>query len=293
MEFTQAGMQVLPMDEQRQNTVLAGYGMFEIRGFIGEHKNRQHLGFYNVTTRIDTSSGRPKPIITWLRDNQAVCRVESKANGVGVGYIPDDPWWFNRVKLLGLEKVYKLTALHTKDGVVPGDVVKKQISLLRDRLMHETVVYRILRDGIGVSDRGTKVQAEKELNSFKMVQIQTDATTGQQKPVNMDTSEYQIVEIKAMAFRPEITALVKKYRGLENGWTSCLEFHEIRKEVIAKFNEIETLPQVQATPESSLKDALSSLSKEEKIALLKNILSDDEPKEAKKKSKAKPEEVEV
>jgi glutaredoxin-related protein len=293
MEFTQAGMQVMPMDEQRQNTVLAGFSMFEIRGFIGEHKNRQSVGMYNVTTRMDTSSGRPRPITQWLRDNQSVCRIESKANGVGVGYIPDDPWWYNRVKLLSLEKVYTITGLHTSKGVVPGDVVKKQLNLLRNRLMHETVAYRILRDGVGVSDRDTKAQAEKEMNSFKMVQIQTDATTGKQVPVNIDTSEYEIIEIKAMAFRPEIVELVKKYKGSEFGWTDSLEFREIRKEVIAQFNEIETLPQVQATPEASLKDALSSLSKEEKIALLKNILSDDEPKDTKKKSKAKPEEVEV
>jgi len=291
MEFTQAGMQVLPMDELRQNSVMAGLGMFEVRGFIGEHRSPMIMGFFNVSTKIDTSSGRPIPNVKWHTGNEAIIRIESKANGVGVGYIPDDPWWHNRVSLLSFSKVYDLMALHTNNGVLPGASVKKQIAMLRDRLMEETTVYRILKDGVPVSDRDTKKEAEREMDSFKMVQLRTDATTGLQRPIDMNTSEYEIIEIKGTGFRKEITELVKKYRGLEYGWTECLEFQKIQEEIMEKFNEIETAPAI-SSPGAFIKDAMSGLSKEEKIALLKNILNDDEPKE-KKKSKTKPEEVEV
>lgn len=293
MEFTQAGMTVLPMDELRQNSVMAGLGMFELRGFIGEHRSPMILGFYNVATRIDTSSGRPEPSVTWHTGNEAIIRAESRANGVGVAYIPDDPWWHNRVKLLSFSKVYDIIALHTNKGVLPGTSVKKQMTMLRDRLMEETTVYRILKDGMPVSDRNTKKEAERELDSFKMVRLQMDSTTGIQKPIDINTSEYEIVEVKGIGFRKEILDLEKKYRGLQYGWTECLEFQKIQEEIMAKFNEIEAVPAI-ATPEASLKDALGGLSKAEKIALLKNILSDDKPEEEKpKKSKNKPEEVEV
>ena len=287
MEFTQTGLQVLPMNERQQNSVIAGIPMFEIRGFIGEEKIQQMHGPFNVHTTMDTSEGRARPIVNWLNGNRAIIQIESRKSGVGVSYFPDDPWWHNRIYLLGLSKVFSIAALHTNKGVIPGDVVMQQLKLLNDRIKEETTMYRILKDGFPISDRDTKIKAEKEIESMKMVSIQLDSTTGQQRPVALNTSVFEIVEIKVSDFKPEIKKLAKEYRNLEYGWTECPEFQAIKKDIIAKFKELQAPPvQQQVNPVESLKDMLSGISKEEKMALLTSILGgDDTAKEEKTAAK--------
>lgn len=300
MELTQSGMSVMPMEEGHKNSIFAGINIIEIRGYVGQYKSRTMLGFTNVSTKIDMSMGEPKPRVTWHTSNAATARLESGKNGIGVAYFPDDPWWTNRIRLIDKDKVLKVAALHTSQGVVPGGVIEAQIRALEERLREDVVRYRILENGIPKSDRDTREEAEDEIESFNMLQTSIDARTGQMKAVNLNKKRYTIIEIKHRAFRQEIKDLIKKYRNLEHGWTECAEFRKIQNELVAEFknNKSEAISQ-EATPKSlaEILKEMAGMSKAEKAALLKTVLGDDEETEPevkpKRTAKKAPEKVET
>lgn len=294
MDLTQSGINVLDMSEDQKNSVLAGVPMIEARAFIGQHKTRPKMGMINVTTRIDMSTGQPRPMVTWLTGNMAVTKMESDKNGVGISYFPDDPWWINRIKLINKESVIRIHSVHTDKGTIPGSVLEQQIALLEKRLREDVPIFRILENGIPKSDRYSREEAENELESFNMIQTAIDARTGQMKPVNLNKNIYKIVEITGRAFKPEIKDMIKKYRNLPDGWTSCQEFREIQKEIREQFAAMqEPVQEAPKTFADMLKEMSGSLSPAEKKALLKSVLGGEEEPDEKPKKPKKPEKPET
>lgn len=279
MQITQQGMMVLPMDEPHQNSVLAGIPMFEMRSFIGEHKTRPIGSLFDVRTKLDTSSGSPRPIVSWLIGNQAMAKMESRKSGVGVVYFPDDPWWHNRIILINLMRQYSIAALHTPGGVVTGDVISKQMAMLKNKLMCKVPVYRVLENGVAVSDRATREEAEQEIETMNVVELRIDPRTGQQKPIQVKKAIYKIEEIEGEDYRPEIMALAKKYRYLEHGWTECLEFQAIKKELIEEFKALDSESAPSQSPSDIVRMALSGISQADKAKLVAEMLRGESEEE--------------
>lgn len=293
MQTTQAGLQVMPMSESHQNAIMAKIGIFEIRSFIGQHKSRNHTGYFNVKAKLDISSDRPRPIITWLTGNEAVATMESGKQGMGIMYMPDDPWGNNRLRLLNLPKNYEIIALHTSDGVVPGAVVKEQLRLLRSRITETTTVWRILENGIAISDRATEEEANREIETLNEMIVKVDRRTGQEKVVPLKNVKYEVIKVEGSDFTQEIKNLVKKYRNIPYGWTACAEFQAILKEVRSAVEETAEAVSAPADPKHILNEMFASMSKSEKAAILASILKGEEEKPETPTKKTAKKEVEV
>lgn len=283
----------MPMSESHENAVSVGFGIFEIRSFIGQYKTRSHQNYFNIKVKVDSSSANQRPIVTWLTGNEAIATMESDKRGVGIMYMPDDPWGHNRMMFLNLPRGYEIVALHTKTGSIPGSVIKEQIEALRRKAMEPTTIYRILENGIAISDRTSEEDAQREIDTLNEMVVKVDKRTGQQKVVSLKNAKYEVIKVESLDYTKEIKALVKKYRGLQYGWTACEEFQKILKEIKEEAGAVEMQTAEPMDPKQVLKEMFSGMTASEKAAMLASLLKGEEEKPAAPKGKAAKKEIEA
>lgn len=265
------------LPEQMQDIVMAGIPLIEFRAYLGEYITRMIGGLFVAKVKMDSSNGRPRPLVTWQTQNNAIVRIESDKKGIAIGFCPDDPWWHNRVLMMDWVD-YRVSARYSEKGVMSGINLLQEIAILSKHLRMRTPIFRISKNGTPISDRETYEDCEAEIESLNQMAPMIDKASGMMRIQSIRKDKYKIDEVLGTVWRPTVKALIKKYRNLEYGWTSCLEFREIQNSVMKEVKESD-ITQVQGsaiTPED-LKAAFASMPAADKAAILKSFMGGSAP----------------
>lgn len=223
---------------------------------------RQITGFYNIIAKkyLEPGSATPRYSIKTLTGYNAHITFEiMQEEGTLIAFCPDDKYWHNRVMLVdnpGLQ----IAMMHTyKDGIIPGTVIKSEIQAIREVINEQVPIFKIVNQfGSEYTFKYTEEEAEEKKNTYpnsKLLKI-VPGTTWQKKP--------------------EILEMIRMYKKLPNGWTSCDDFQNTIKPLIkAKIEEknrsLVLAGQSTANPadlKSQILTILQTLTPEEKKKLL-------------------------
>lgn len=284
----------IPVEDARK--LQAGISLFEIRWPKYLYFDKVIFGPFNVVVResVDTIQNRPVYRYEWQTEHNAsikfnVINKDRTGKGIGVTFIPDDPYWHNRVTIIESPVFYRgLANMHRRNGeVISGELIKIELDCLRERLKKVSTVFRIyqIKDGTRrvISDRPTKAEAEIEIKGFRTAAGRiTVSETGQIIAAPVQYAEYEIEETtlpNVYEYRPEIKQLIEMYDNkFQFGWTECSEFKEIRNYVLKEAEKrkkekySDNMPKAQILTPTDIIRTLEGMADEEKEKLVAVLL---------------------
>lgn len=265
------------MTEEQNDLVSAGVMLFEVRQAIGKNNRQQFFNLFDASVKFNQIGTQLVPEINYRTSNDACVVIEADKNGIGLGFIPDDPWWHNRLVLLG-DKNWNVVALHTKHGTIEGDKVRRELQLLEDRLYYQKPCFEIHKNGKFEKYFWTKQECEDEIETLSTAAILPtyNKTTGAIAGGSVKKEKYTIVPSSRRAPKDLIQQLINKYKRNSHGWTNCREFEDIQREMIPAIEQVRNSDSRPSAPSrEDFKDMIAQMPKEDIISLLKGALSSD------------------
>jgi hypothetical protein len=223
----QAGTTVPWMDEAWARVTNAGIGLFEMRLPEKIVRDKYAYGPYSVRVHEDEDyGGRTRVRVEWLTHDDAYLHFYVDDKGINLGWMPDDPWWHNRIHLMDSPLIRCVYNLHTKQGTIPGSVVFQEIEAMRKILKTLKPIFRVIRNGKELEFHYRKDEAEARIKELTMVAPKFDPATGQMVAMQARGENYKIEKGEILDYRPEVEQIISHYRGLEHGWTESDEFRQ-------------------------------------------------------------------
>jgi hypothetical protein len=181
--------------------------------------------------------------------------VDKKGNGVA--FMPDDPWWHNRIFLMDSPNLNPV-ALHTDRGIINGAQVDIEIKILKQHLKCEKTIYEVVRNGKRIEFYNTKEEAQESIDEMQEMSLHTDKTTGAVITKATSRNKFSILPSTVIDYRPEIAEIIRKFKRMEFGWTSSEVFQtKIKPAIIADIKKA-TMVQPVASSAGDIARALSS-----------------------------------
>jgi hypothetical protein len=253
--------------DKQQAALRSGVNFFELRTEKPIMFSRQINGPFAVEVNEEFNSviGRSQFLTNWITGERANVRFEivNPKTGLAKAFMPDDPWWHNRIIIADNRDLQNIHAYHTKDGMFPGSMLREEINALYSRITADAVEYTVINaQGKMIGSYPTRKEAEDDIaqNKYK---------------------NYKVVERKIRVKSDEITAMIAQWRrgeGSRYGWTDCAQFKVIRDEVSRKIEESRTaikmpanMPIDPATMSAAVVQAIRSMPIEERRQLLLDV----------------------
>jgi hypothetical protein len=281
MEPLISGAVVPYMPEMGQNMINAGVSVFELRHHGKRFFNRVSMGPYGAKIiGADDESGRMfRPRVEWRTGAETQLFFEADAKGVCIAWMADDPWWHNRLHLM-LEPWLLAMAVqrHTPRGLIPGYIIQLEIQAMRTVLRKRIEQFDVFQDGRALDHFNTKEAAEEFVDSKQTYELKADKT-GQLRNIPMNKRAYTIKPGSMEEYKPEIRDLIDKYKRLQFGWTSCLEFkNEIRPQIEKEIERLKQTaePQKAALAPEDLAGAIANWGPEERQRFSELLLGNRE-----------------
>jgi len=221
----------------------SGVNFFEIRTERPIFYTRHLQGPFAVAVHEEYNGVLRKTeyVETWHTGERASVRFEVYEGGPGqekyaAAYIPDDPWWHNRLIIIDNKYTELLSAYHTKLGVFPGVMATREIAIFHKLITIESTEWGIKNAlGTRIASFPTKELAEKDVNEhgYKNHRI-----------------EPFIARIKAPHVQQLIDDWTQGRLRSRFGWTDCQQFAAIREQAIKEMRaQVSTMtPQQMAAP---------------------------------------------
>lgn len=196
---------------------------------------------------------RPKPV-----------PLGAPPSAVSVGYIVDDPGWFNRI-LLAENHPYVCTGYHSKNGYMPISAFHVWFDAIREVLFEKKKRYVVL------SNNGKRLQSflkEVDANDFSK-------TPDDDRPGRMLYPRSRVICEDYIDKTEEILGIIRKNRMIPHGWTASDEFiHNIRPRIekIIK-DRTET---VEPERQNFTLAQIAAMSPEERAAVRKMLMGEEQ-----------------
>lgn len=284
--------------KDQQNVLLNGINLFQLIYPKRVYSDIQIHGPFNVKVLerdIDVSN-RSGPLsrrfkVNWQIKGDAHIDFEyDRQNKIGIAWMPDDPYWHNRVILMDTTWLLRsVTQLRLPDNSIKsGAEVALEVKCLESVLKHDIDVFHLIEDGrvrLG-SFRSKKEAVDYKDDQVAMVpQIKSDGTIA---AVKRRKAAYEIQQGTDREYRPEIISMINQEMPRhEFGWTQCSKFQEeLKPQVIdlikQERSKATAIPAVQAGPKLSLADVariFAGMTTEEK-AFIAESMRGSTPQEA-------------
>jgi hypothetical protein len=202
------------LPEEFMRIVSGSVNLFElVKTKIDDYGNSQEFGFINC--RMDSYvSSYPKKlhyIPRWLTRENAYVRFTSNKNGFCFGFVPDDEHWFNRMKLAATinSAKYTIERYHTKEGMVSGEQITKEILYLQE-LTHRWCV---------------KSNGKTVFRSMPDRRGECEGVLQELRAKGQDRAHIVFGKTE------EIEKLIIRYGS---NWFFCPEFTDLKKQIIEK-----------------------------------------------------------
>lgn len=226
--------------------------------------------------------------IVWMTGKNSGVTFYPNDQDIGTAYVPDDPWWRNRIMMM--EDPWWLNHINylrmPGNRVIPGDEAAIQIKILERMLKVKVPIFKVYNDRFEESDFFySKEEAENYIKDRRDMYLRTDPPNHRQYE---KWSKYKVVPGEILKFNKETEAMIhnEKRTAHQFGWTQCPQFQEIKRQCIEKM-ENELSGSLAGEPaefnkEELAKSIIDSLSEDKILEILKE-------KTAKKKVGAVPE----
>ena len=159
-------------------------------------------------------------------DSSVLFKPRNK-NGLGIAWIPDDPWMHNRMLLMTSPIIRDMI----KQCRLPNGAIKSaaivffEIKTMQGVLMDTIKIWESTKNGKRDSWFTTKKEAQEYTASRGHTEVRFDHRTGKMKPMAVNRAKYDIVEGERSTWKPEVAALIMKEKNRHRfGWTESDEF---------------------------------------------------------------------
>lgn len=210
-----------------QAAIRSGVNFFELRAEKPITFARQIQGPFSVevTEEFAPAFGRTRFITNWITGARANVRFEifNPKTGLAKAFMPDDPWWHNRILMADNRDLQNIHAYHTRDGMFPGTRFREEINALFMAITVDSTEYTILNaQKRMIGSYQTKQEAEADIQAHKF-------------------QNYTVVDRKIRIKSPEIIKMISNWTsgatGSRYGWTDCPEFKKIQEAIREKFKQ--------------------------------------------------------
>lgn len=237
---------MMDLPPECQVKIRAGVPLFELRLPHKATTDKEIFGPFEVNVIEDEDAPFNSPLnrrfrYDWRTSRDAYIKYSVDKHGNGVCFMPDDPWWHNRLYLVDSPRTF-VANLRKRDGaIISGAEVRIEIDCLRDELKHERKIFKVLRNGKEISFHFAKADAKAEIDDLLANESVLKMHPGSKQLVQTKTKRYKYdIDDKGtfLTYKPEIEELINIYgpRGKqrqEYGWTQCQQFQEdIKKKVM-------------------------------------------------------------
>lgn len=219
--------------ERFQTSIRAGVNFFELRTEKPIFFDRQINGPFSVSCNGEFNTVRQKETfnVDWQTGERASLRFEvvHPRTGLAKAFLPDDPFWHNRIMICDNPGLQLIHAYHTREGMFPGSMLLEEINLLYQLITvqaTEFTVYNAVGRMIGSFDTRTKAETDIKDNGYK----------------NHEVRE-RIIRVKS----PDVLQMINRWHTTTRskfGWTDCQQFEAIKNEVLRQIKERRSKSQV-------------------------------------------------
>lgn len=238
--------------EKEANILLSGIPLYQLIYPFRLYSEHRIHGVFNVivTSRSGDDVGARRRVTRrgftrqWLCGGNCYITFEKpRRNMPGIAWMPDDPWWHNRLCLMDDANLLNMVS----ELRLPNNEVKRkfeinlEIECLKQELKTERKIWNVTNRGRVVASLNSKPDALQWMKEAKMP-IQQHTPQGSVVVVKRRQIVYTLEEGLQIEYKPEIQDLIKKYKmRFEHGWTECQEFQEgIRPRVIERIKSERT-----------------------------------------------------
>jgi hypothetical protein len=132
------------LEPQQELIIDAGINLFELQKPKINPAGTQDFGPFgvSVTNPLDPD-GRVFINVEWLMGDRAYLKYyPERKNGVCFGFLPDDPWWFNRIWLASNRAagLFIINRYITQNGLLPGSEISSEIKFIEEYIHDWKVV---------------------------------------------------------------------------------------------------------------------------------------------------------
>jgi len=231
-------------------------------------------GPFNVNVTIeDTEFRRANPRIhaKWFTKQDAYITYSRVDKKTAVAWMPDDPFWHNRLFLMDSEALLRqVTHKRTHNEMLNQLQVKLEVDCLREALCEEVPVWSVIENRRMRGDFESKDAAETWISDLTAPEMKV--INGVMTAVKAKKRDMQVVVRKKIVRKPQISELAEKEKYKhEFGWTQCTYFTEqiqpaVREKIKEKMSQVDG---TQAAPVNvqSMIQGISEMTAEQKSEL--------------------------
>jgi hypothetical protein len=182
-----------------------------------------------VTEEITPGTWKPRFFSKVLTGPEAQVRYEVvTSRGLAIAFMFDDKFWHNRLIIIDNPSLFHVVQMHTRDGIISGTEIMMEINALRETIMEQTEIFRILRsNGFEVDRAETRKEADEIV-----IDLKQQAAAGE-RPEWKKMEKFTIVPTMITQKKSQVRDLIEKYSKTQYGWTDSPEFeNEIKPEVV-------------------------------------------------------------
>jgi len=269
MEISTYGSQVPYMPKEKVALIRAGVSLYELRAPGETFFNKVITGPFNANSVAFGAGNTVRHQVEWVAGMSTGLTYDADGDGNAIAWMPDDPWWHNRLQLL-LDPWLNAIQKHTPQGIVPGYIIQFELQALRNVLRFEEKTFDVWVDGHNKDWFKTKEEAEAYIEDKKTYAMKMGPNGMVQVPTNK--RKYEIKPGKRWEYRPEVLELIDKSRHERYGWTSSMAFQkEWKPLIIREYERLKSSTTAQSkaavTPED-LAMAIASMNTEDKERFL-------------------------
>ena len=266
-----------------QPAVRGGINFFELR-WLRPIKNVQFVyGPYDLTCgeNWNTAARRTDFWVNWRKEADAHIRYIPGPEDVAVAWMPDDPYWRNRIFMMDTYAIFEtLWGYHTKEGYWQRSYIQPEIEAMVEVLKHKVKRHTVLRSGKEIDHFATKKEALYFIETKEEIKQIIDPKTQQIRAIR-PKHKYTTGTVEALEYKDEIRELIKREHGRHAfGWTESQFFlKEIRPQIdktIIKKRE-ESQSKALGLEKLSFMEQLKSLTPEERQTVASMLVPQAKP----------------
>lgn len=262
--------------EHFHDAIRAGFAFFECRLRMKHKWGQPVTGPYSVSVResgfqssaiedtkynVQWHTGSDRPAIQFRPKPQP---IGAPASQVSIGYIVDDPGWFNRI-LLVENHPYVCTGYHSNKGYMPASAFAPWFDAIREVLFERKKRFVVL------SKDGKRIQSfivEKDAVEFSK-------TPDDDHPGRLLYPRSVVVAEDYIDKTDEIRKIIRENRTILHGWTASDEFRGKIRPRIQKIID-ERMENVAPESQNLTFAQVAAMSPEERKALRDLLFKEDD-----------------
>jgi len=216
------------MEEDEHRIIEVGIPLFQLVFPKPIYYEQKVDGVFDV--RVDAADPdvrRSKPVPQWHWAGEAKLSFKPRnKRGLGVGWMPDDPWFKNRVHLMEhawLAKMVKQERL-PNGRIKSAAEVSFELKLMEAVLKQQIPIWEVFRNGRAEAWFDSEQKAKDAVDDEYRTEVKLDKQ-GTLKPRRVSKDDLEIRDGFRYVWKPKVLAMIKRENRINQfGWTQSKEF---------------------------------------------------------------------